>query len=397
MTIPYGKDHQDAEVMPLDSIYQLDKGPNLGQFTFGSNDSPHQYNMTISQQERAQACCYGDECIVFQIVFNVIMCLLNTFMIAWDILYMFPRESDGHSIILMWFTFFDIFIVAVLVLELAVHFYLSRSCLAFFSECHNIFDIIVCIISIAACLIVYAEENLYGNVSEETLLVLRVLRDVARILRLYWFFTALYANVIDFQSLKCSRVSSLHDNQTSQWSTPLLTSPDNAFSSPNNNFRITCSQVKQQFANDNFDLSSYKNYCININNKHAVINSCDTNNTQTNVTASFEGDFSSSSAHSSHHVNILAETQTKQHSDADITLHNDAMVAPQSSLADNLASRRRSSSAASISFGAAASPAVLSVHQTEFYDGQGNGNFVEDNEGKAMGQDFDNSVSSFTI
>ena len=134
-------------------------------------------------------------------ILNVIMVILNTTLIGYEV----GTSIKNKSFIVIlpdWYIISDIVITLTLLFEIFINIFALYNCNIYEYICakwDNIIDIIVFILSVGLCLmyIVYPHDNDLDNLS---LLILRIFRDVIRIIRCIWFFRFLYLNYINLET-----------------------------------------------------------------------------------------------------------------------------------------------------------------------------------------------------
>eukprot|EP01084_Bolivina_argentea_P212287 360882_1 len=151
-------------------------------------------------------CCYTHKGMKFILYSNTLLVLLNLFLILYEVVLLLKSSNylDAHLPI----TFFicDLIITLILTIEVLLHWYIGYMCSCNEYLCNstpdNKLDAFVMVLSIF-CLTLYVYDFQDSKIESSDIdnlvfLILRIIRDVIRIIRCYLFFKILHENLADF-------------------------------------------------------------------------------------------------------------------------------------------------------------------------------------------------------
>ena len=143
-------------------------------------------------------CCFSALGIKITIFLNLLMILLNSGLIIYEIILIIQDKSLMHTQLPLWYIICDFIITIILFFEMlftVAAIYKGNICKYFKSGWECWIDVIVLILSVGCCAAYYFDFA-DADIDNLTMLFVRVIRDIIRIVRCLWFFKMLYSNLI---------------------------------------------------------------------------------------------------------------------------------------------------------------------------------------------------------
>ena len=189
-----------SESIAIDNInHNHNTRPMRSQTIEIHSDNKGYYNYDNNTLGRCyRQCCFSSFGIKITIILNIIMILLNSGLIIYEIILIIKDESLMHTKLPLWYMVCDFIITIILFIEMLFIFgaiYKYNICSYFKSGWECWIDIVVLILSIGCCAAYYFDFTT-ADVDNLTMLFVRVIRDIIRIVRCLWFFKMLYSNLI---------------------------------------------------------------------------------------------------------------------------------------------------------------------------------------------------------
>ena len=155
-------------------------------------------------------CCFTDIGMKAILAVNISLVLLNLFLIIYQVIIVWNEGFDYyiHSKQHLPLIFFvcDLIITVILIIEVVLHWYIGYLCSCqqylCFSTWDNKVDLVVMILSVLCCIFYATDFAGSSDIEEFVFLGIRILRDIIRILRCYFFFKLLRGNLtFDFSGI----------------------------------------------------------------------------------------------------------------------------------------------------------------------------------------------------
>jgi len=140
--------------------------------------------------------CYSTPGFITQVGINVFMMMLNLFLIIYEAIELSPFSTNPLKTP-VWFICCDLIILLVLLFEVLARL-VEYNCnwSRYIDHFSNRVDIAILIFSVAACLVYFFEDNVTTQAgSNFTFLMVRIFRDVTRMLRCVWFLSQVYSSL----------------------------------------------------------------------------------------------------------------------------------------------------------------------------------------------------------
>lgn len=188
----------NSETQPLKQGQNNQFQPEYSQTVF--SDEPAE-EWLLSVGERTRLFCYSKGGLVVQIGVNTVMLILNLFLILYELFKLNPF-SEHPQASPPWFIACDLFIVFVLFVEVLARFAVFEfSVSSYLRQWSNAADIIILILSIAACMVYIVEEDVTTRAQDNfSFLIIRISRDLIRLVRCFWFISTVYESVVEFDA-----------------------------------------------------------------------------------------------------------------------------------------------------------------------------------------------------
>eukprot|EP01084_Bolivina_argentea_P177484 306908_1 len=154
-------------------------------------------------------CCFSAFGIKITILLNLAMVLLNSNLIIYEGILIIRQHSVMHTDLPFWYMICDFIVTIILLFEMVWIFISIHNCSLykyFKSGWECWIDIIVLILSIGCCAAYYVDIT-STDIDNLTMLFVRVIRDIIRIIRCLWFFKMLYSNLITLKIRKNTQTS----------------------------------------------------------------------------------------------------------------------------------------------------------------------------------------------
>lgn len=152
--------------------------------------------------ELYRRCCFTDTGMKFLLSVNIVLVLLNMFLIIYEIILVF-KAGRYHDILStnlpIEFFICDLLITIILIIEVLLHWYIGYMCSCWQylcnSTCDNKIDVIVMTISVICCVLYGTDFDDSSDIDNLLFLAIRILRDFVRIIRCFFFFKLLRTNL----------------------------------------------------------------------------------------------------------------------------------------------------------------------------------------------------------
>ena len=173
-------------------------------------------------------CCFTDAGMKAMLVVNISLVLLNLFLIIYQVIivwnegfYYYIHAKQAKPLPIIFFVC-DLVITVVLIIEVTLHWSIGYLCSCqqylCFSTWDNKVDLVVMILSVLCCIFYATDFEGSSDIEEFIFLAIRIMRDIIRILRCYFFFKLLRGNMtFDF-----SGICGIDEESNPNMSTPKL-------------------------------------------------------------------------------------------------------------------------------------------------------------------------------
>ena len=157
-------------------------------------------------------CCFTDIGMKAMLAVNISLVLLNLFLIVYQVIivwneglsyYLHSKHSAPMPII---FFVCDLIITAILIIEVVLHWSIGYLCSCqqylCYSTWDNKVDLVVMILSVLCCIFYATDFAGSSDIDNFVFLAIRIMRDIIRIVRCYFFFKLLRGNLtFDFSEI----------------------------------------------------------------------------------------------------------------------------------------------------------------------------------------------------
>eukprot|EP01083_Nonionella_stella_P097973 275429_1 len=167
-------------------------------------NTDHRVYTTIGNVYRSF--CFSSFGIKFTIFLNVMMVLINTFLIIYEVILMLKSHSftSYYNLELpLFYTVFDVVLTVILLVEITLHItaiYQCHVCNYFKYNSDHKIDILVFLLSLFLCILYALDAFNMSDMDSIGLLMLRVVRDFMRFVRCVIFAKFLYDSYVQLRS-----------------------------------------------------------------------------------------------------------------------------------------------------------------------------------------------------
>lgn len=143
--------------------------------------------------DRVRRACLSAGGQKVQVGFNVVLVLVTTFILVWDIAVLGVNTRPP-----VWFVVVDCAVVLLLLLEVAARTWERGGCAPYLARGANRFDVVVAVLSALSLALYAVELSRYSGDAETAVFALRVARDAVRFGRVLVFVRSLKESVVQF-------------------------------------------------------------------------------------------------------------------------------------------------------------------------------------------------------
>eukprot|EP01083_Nonionella_stella_P197956 727297_1 len=152
--------------------------------------------------------CFTSNGMKLILVINMMLVSLNVFLIVYEGILLSQSSFDEYYLdtnLPKLFFICDLIITVILVIEVVLHWYIGYMCSCAEYLCKstldNKVDVIVLILSILCCVLYGTNFEHSSDIDNLLFLAIRIIRDVIRIVRCYFFFQLIHGNFLyDFDA-----------------------------------------------------------------------------------------------------------------------------------------------------------------------------------------------------